>query len=212
MPTITPVIASNYTNKKMEKGQYVELWYYTNDGLDEAMKTNTTLDDDAMIISKGPDGSTSWVPATTARDSKRVLDDKDIPWEDFCQAIPRMIIAMEETNWPLERVHRLASFWGNLQVHELRSFCDPLDQKTLLLYQARQCRLWHLAIPTPKSAYNIATIDETVMHKTKEEVYWQDRAARDNKRDFCVRTQSPPKPLFQLTITPRSPLHTLPLP
>jgi hypothetical protein len=186
MPTIAPVFASNYAIKRLEKGQYLELWYYTSAGLLEAMKTNTTMDEDAMVMSRKPDGTASWIPATTARDSKRAVDDKDLLWEDFCQAVPRIIIAMEEADWPQERIIMLASFWANLQIHELRSSSDPLDQKTLLLYQARQRRLWHLAIPTPRGAYNIATIDETIMRKTKEDVYWADRAARDNERDFLV--------------------------
>jgi len=195
MPSISPVFASNYATKKMEKGQYVELWYYTNNGLDEAMRAHTTVDDDAMVMARRSDGSTSWVPAAAARDSNRVIDDKDIKWEDFCQAVPRMILGMEEADWPTDRVAMLASFWGKLQIHEMRSSCDPLDQRTLLLYQARQRRLWHLAIPSPRGAYNISLIDENVMRKTKEEVYWEDRKRKDNERDFRVslprRLQAP---------------------
>ena len=95
------------------------------------------------------------------RRSNKVIDDKDILWEDFCKAVPRMLLAMEEADWPVERIIMLASFWANLQVHELRSSRDPVDQKTLLLYQAQQRRLWHLAIPSPRGAYNISVIDET---------------------------------------------------
>jgi hypothetical protein len=196
MPTTTPIFASNYAAKKMDKGQYVELWYYTNDGLDEALRAHTTVDDDAMVIARRPDGSTTWVPAAVARDSKKVLDDKDLKWEDFCQAVPRTILAMEEADWPAERVAMLASFWGKLQVHEMRSSRDPLDQKALLLYQSRQRRLWHLAIPTPRGAYNISILDESVLRQTKDEVYWEDRRLRDNERDFRV---SPP--LFYLVPT-----------
>ncbi|KAF8803480.1 hypothetical protein BYT27DRAFT_7020019, partial [Phlegmacium glaucopus] len=53
---------------------------------------------------------------------------------------------MEEADWPQDHVTMLAKFWGNLQIHELRSSRDPLDQKTLIVYQAEQRRLWHLAI------------------------------------------------------------------
>ena len=194
MPTIIPVFASNYATKKMDKGHYLELWYYTNEGLDDAMRTNNTMDEDAMIISRNHNGSTSWVSAAASQNSSKVINDKDVPWEDFCQAVPRMILAMEEAGWPPERVHMLATFWGNLQVHKLRSSHDPLDQKALLLYQARQCRLWHLAIPSPQGAYDISIIDEQVMRKTKEEVYWEDRKTRDNERDFCVSLF--PRPLL----------------
>ena len=97
-----------------------------------------------------------------------------------------MILAMEEANWPQERVSMLAKFWGNLQIHELRSSRDPLDQKTLLVYQAEQHRLWHLAISAPRGAYNIARINEEILRKTREKVYWDDRHAKDCERDYHV--------------------------
>jgi hypothetical protein len=196
MPAVVPVFASNYAIKKMEKGHYVELWYYTNDGLDDAIKYSSTVDEEAMVMSRNSDGSTSWVHAAAARESHKAIDDKDIRWEDFCQAVPRMILAMEEADWPEERVVMLASFWGNLQIHELRSSHDPLDQRTLLLYQARQRRLWHLAIPSPWGAYNLSVIDEAVLRRTKEEVYWEDRRLRDNDRDFRVSTAPFPFSIF----------------
>jgi len=81
-------------------------------------------------------------------------------------------------------VAMLAKFWGNLQVHELRSSRDPLDQKTLLVYQAEQRRLWHLAITSPRGAYNLSRINEEIMKKTREKVYWDDRRVKDYERDF----------------------------
>ncbi|KAF8805855.1 hypothetical protein BYT27DRAFT_7039295, partial [Phlegmacium glaucopus] len=94
VPTIAPVIASNYVIRKMEKGLYVELWYYTNAGLDDALRSSSTIDDEAMVMLHRPDGSSSWVPSASTRDAIGVLDDKHISWEDFCQAAPRMIVAM----------------------------------------------------------------------------------------------------------------------
>ena len=98
VPTIAPVIASNYAVRKMEKGLYVELWYYTNAGLEEASRSSNTADDEAMVMLCLPDGSTSWVPAASTRTAGGVTDDKNILWEDFCQAAPRMIVAMEEAD------------------------------------------------------------------------------------------------------------------
>jgi hypothetical protein len=189
VPTTAPVIASNYAIRKMEKGLYVELWYYTNAGLDHALHSSNTADDEAMVMLRQPNGSTAWIPAASTKTAAGVTDDKDILWEDFCQAAPRMIVAMEEADWPQDRVTMLAKFWGNLQVHELRSSRDPLDQKTLLIYQAEQRRLWHLAISSPRGAYNISRLNEEVLRKTREKVYWADRSIKDNERDYRV---SPP--------------------
>jgi hypothetical protein len=188
VPTIARVIASNYAIRKMEKGLYVELWYYTNAGLDEALRNSNTVDDEALMILRLPNGSTSWAPAASTKTSSSVLDDKNILWEDFCQAVPRMIVAMEEADWPKERVVMLAEFWGKLMVHELRSSRDPLDQKTLIIYQAEQRRLWHLAISSPQGAYNLSKINEEIIRKTRDKVYQEDRRLKDYQRDSRVRT------------------------
>ena len=175
VPTVAPVFASNYAVRKMEKGLYVELWYYTNAGLEEALRNSNTTDDEAMVMLRLPNGSTNWVPAASTRTATAVTDDRHIRWEDFCQAAPRMILAMEEADWPQERVAMLAKFWGNLQIHEFRSSTDPLDQKALLVYQAEQRRLWHLAISSPQGAYNLSRINEEILRKTREKVYWDER-------------------------------------
>lgn len=187
VPTVARVIASNYAVRKMEKGLYVELWYYTNAGLDEAMRNSNTVDDEAMMMVRLPNGSTSWAPAAATRGAATVTEDKHILWEDFCQAAPRMIVAMEEAGWTQDRVAMLAKFWGRLQVHELRSSRDPLDQRTLIVYQAEQRKLWHLAISSPQGAYNISRISDEIMRKTKEKVYWDERRLKDYQRDLRVR-------------------------
>ncbi|KAG2088740.1 uncharacterized protein F5147DRAFT_587506 [Suillus discolor] len=55
-PAVTPC---SYALCKLDKGEYLELWYFTNSGLDE-VSTKKTVDDDAMILSSLPDGSTAW--------------------------------------------------------------------------------------------------------------------------------------------------------
>ena len=76
IPTISRVIAANYGIRNMEKGLYVELWYYTNAGLDEAFWNSNTMDDEEMTMFCLPNGSTSWVPATAAKTSSNVIEDK----------------------------------------------------------------------------------------------------------------------------------------
>ncbi|KDQ50949.1 hypothetical protein JAAARDRAFT_543284 [Jaapia argillacea MUCL 33604] len=114
VPTIAPVIAANYAIRRMEQGLYVDMYYYTNAGLRDALRDSGAVDDEAMVMLRQPNGGTGWTPAAAVRDSRSVVDDKDIAWEDFCQAAPRMIIAMEQAGWREERVRMLASFWGTL--------------------------------------------------------------------------------------------------
>ncbi|KAG1805707.1 uncharacterized protein BJ212DRAFT_1209810, partial [Suillus subaureus] len=81
------------TSIKLDKGEYVELWYFTNNGLDE-VNHKEMVDDDAMIMSTLVDGLTAWVSAASTRNVCAVINDENLPFEEFCQACPRMLTAM----------------------------------------------------------------------------------------------------------------------
>ncbi|KDQ62029.1 hypothetical protein JAAARDRAFT_54071 [Jaapia argillacea MUCL 33604] len=186
VPDEAPVIASQFAMKRLEKGAYVGMWYFTNAGVDDALQHSTAADDDAMVLQTNSEGRDHWVPAASTRVAQSFIEDKDLPWEDFCQAVPRMVMAMEDAGWLESRVEMFAQFWGSLQVHPHRSSRDRLDQKTLLVYQGEQRKLWHQAMNSPRGGYNISKINEVVMRKTREAVYWDARQATDNERDFRV--------------------------
>lgn len=184
-PVVTPCA---YALKKLDKGEYVELWYFTNDGLDEA-KHKKTVDDDAMILSTLADGSMAWVSAASTRSTRSVVNDENLPFEEFCQACPRFLSAIEEAEWPGDRVRMMARFWMNIQVHKFRSLRDPIAQKTLLVYQAEQRKRWHIALKSTVGPYNLSIVNENVLRDTRERVYWEDRNRRDNERDYKVSVQ-----------------------
>jgi hypothetical protein len=112
VPSISPVIVFSYMVRKMEKGLFFELWYYINAGLDEALHNSNLVNDKAMVMLQLPNGSTSWVPAASARTASGVINNKNILWEDFCQAAPHMIIAMEEAGWPQDHVAMVSKILG----------------------------------------------------------------------------------------------------
>jgi hypothetical protein len=76
------------------------------------------------------------VPAGATKEA--IVDNEHLKWEDFCQAVLRMVWAMEIADWQPKHVTMLAQLWGNLMVHRLRSITDPIDQEALLVYQAQQ--------------------------------------------------------------------------
>lgn len=122
----------------MAKGAYIEMWYYTNPGIEEAKRSTGMVDDKALVLSQNPDGSSSLVPAGATKEARAVVDNEHLKWEDFCQVVPRMVRAMEIADWQPECVTMLAQLWGNLMVHRLWSTTDPMDQEALLVYQAQQ--------------------------------------------------------------------------
>jgi len=107
----------SYVLRKLDKGEYIELWYFTNDELDKA-NLKKTVDDDAMIMSTLADSSTAWVSAVSTCNAQAVINDEDLLFEEFCQACPRMLTAMEQVDWPEDRVRMMAKFWRNIQVHK----------------------------------------------------------------------------------------------
>ncbi|KAG1799808.1 uncharacterized protein HD556DRAFT_1455260, partial [Suillus plorans] len=179
-PAITPC---SYALKKLDKGEYVELWYFTNDGLDEA-SIKKTIDDDAMILSTLADGSTAWVSSASTRSARSVINDENLPFEEFCQACPRFLTAIEEADWPQDRVRMMARFWMNIQVHKFRSLRDPIAQKSLLVYQAEQRKRWHIAAKSSVGPYDLSDVNEKVLKDTRDRVYWDERNKRDNERDY----------------------------
>jgi hypothetical protein len=181
----TSIAPCAYAIKKLDKGEYVELWYFTNDGLDEVNRKET-VDDDAMIMSTLADGSTAWVSAASTRNARAVINDENLPFEEFCQACPRMLMAMEEADWPEDRTRMMARFWRNIQVHKYRSMRNPVAQKALLAYQAEQRKRWHVAVKTSVGPYDLSLVNERVLEETRERVYWETRDKRDNARDYKV--------------------------
>jgi len=83
-----------------------------------------------------------------------------------------MIEAMGKASWPHNRIQMMADSWANLQEHPFRLSGAPFEQKSLLIYQAEQRRLWHIAITNPHSGYNLSSINEALLRDTKEHLFW----------------------------------------
>ncbi|KIM73068.1 hypothetical protein PILCRDRAFT_93218 [Piloderma croceum F 1598] len=186
VPTRPPVIASAVATRRLEKGEYVPLWYYTNAGLEDATRSFNIVDEEALSLIRREDGSTSLVPSLTSKESKAVIEDKFLSWEEFSIAAPRMIDAMSRARWPNDRIKMTANFWSNLTVHPFRSSGNQLDKNTLLLYQGEQRKLWHQAISSPGHGYDLSRINEQLLSQTKDRLYWKERERIDAERDNIV--------------------------
>ena len=145
-----PIIVSAIATQHMERGDYVPLWYYfTNAGLDDAAKAFSILKEGALSLIKRDDNSTSLIPALLFKELRSIIEDNKTSWDDFCIAAPHMILAMSQSEWPPDWITMMTEFWTNINTHPYRSSRDPLDWSTILLYQAKQRKLWHQAIISP---------------------------------------------------------------
>ena len=176
----------------MDKGDYVPLWYFTNASLDDAAKAFSILEEDALSLVKRDDGLTSLVPALSLKDSRSVVEDSKLAWDDFCIAALCMILVMSQSEWPPDQIMMMMEFWTNINMHPYRSSRGPLDQSVLLLYQAEQRKLWHQAINSPGHGYDLSMINEELLHQMKDRLYWMEHELRDNVggRDYMVSIMS----------------------
>ena len=119
------------------------------------MKAFNILEEDALSLIKRGDGSTSLVPMLLSKESRNVVKDSNLSWDEFCIITPHMILAMSQSEWPPNCIAMMTEFWSNLNMHLFRSSRDLLDRDALLLYQAKQRKLWHQVINSPSYGYDL---------------------------------------------------------
>ena len=121
----------------MEQGLWVPLWYYTNHGLTNRA-TFDSMEDDELTLIMGPGGIMTTMQSTNLRDSKGMVDDQNLTFEQFELVAIHMLTAMHQCRWTDEQIIMMETFWTNIIDHPFRSLLDDCDVQALLLYQAEQ--------------------------------------------------------------------------
>ncbi|KZP21856.1 hypothetical protein FIBSPDRAFT_825315 [Athelia psychrophila] len=153
------------------------LWFLTPEGLDSARRTNLHHNQNTMVVTQNDNGSTPWEP--TVQPPRGIVDDEDLPWEDFCTTCPLFIKAAEDALRPSERVDMMSGLFFAVQTHPWRRSRDPLERRSLLVYAAEQRRLWHTAITANGGAYNVSIFNESILRSTHDRLYREDRKVQD---------------------------------
>ncbi|KAG1728834.1 uncharacterized protein EDB91DRAFT_1239297 [Suillus paluster] len=100
------ILPCQYAIRRMKSGEFCELFYFMNSGLEEASRMVFTANEDVLIMLPTVDGLHKWIPAGTAWDPKaQIVKDENLTWEQFNEAAPRMIALMKENDWPNDRVN-----------------------------------------------------------------------------------------------------------
>ncbi|KAI6033714.1 hypothetical protein PISMIDRAFT_50071, partial [Pisolithus microcarpus 441] len=110
-------IPAPYATCKLKKGEYCELYFFTNVSLAEAESFNVSIDDEALALLKADNGQHIWVPASNTRDKSAVIKDEDLTWEQFGEASVCLLSAMREHDWQKDRIEMHVKFWTVLEVH-----------------------------------------------------------------------------------------------
>ncbi|KIK82059.1 hypothetical protein PAXRUDRAFT_14926 [Paxillus rubicundulus Ve08.2h10] len=90
------------TLHKLKKGDYIELYYFTNKGLAEAEVSSRSGDNDAFALTCDENGHHAFIPITAAKVKDSVIPDKDLTWVEFNEAAPCLLQAMCKISWDEE--------------------------------------------------------------------------------------------------------------
>ncbi|KIJ06246.1 hypothetical protein PAXINDRAFT_92309, partial [Paxillus involutus ATCC 200175] len=169
VPTETIIIPSAYAMNKLHKGEYCELYYFTNRDLAEDESSLPSLDDDALTLTKLENGTHSFITLSSTKAKASLIKDEDLSWEEVGQANFRMINAMCQCEWADARVQMHIDLWLAIETHEWCHDTSPFNKAALLTYQARVRRLWHRTIGLLAS-FNLAILNPSLLTKTRDEL------------------------------------------
>ncbi|KAG6877592.1 hypothetical protein C0992_009638, partial [Termitomyces sp. T32_za158] len=181
-PDTPPEILPAYATTRLQKGMYVEMWYFTNEGLDYALKSASAIDDNALVQSVDRDGKAMWTTAAASKGSKSAMDDRDLTWEQLSIATPRFLDAIHAAGWTEQRQVIMADLFTRLQAHPYRASRDPLDRKALLKYLSEQRKLWHQAIEAGTGAWNVGILNENLLRMAADSVCRERSDREDTER------------------------------
>ncbi|KAF8149509.1 hypothetical protein B0H34DRAFT_189792 [Crassisporium funariophilum] len=159
---------SSYALNKLSNFEYCELWYFTQEGCEEAQRTHRTEADDSFGMSKIGELVTLR-PVASVQASKRALQDNNLSWEQFHYAHRSFVKYVIKTGWPDEHTQALVRFFIEL---ENSPYIDREHGKQIVLtYQARVRRSWMDAMKdSDQMVFNIALINNDLMESISREI------------------------------------------
>lgn len=136
-PSYLPPRPCAYALHKLEKGEYVELWYFTLEGCAAAANECSTAQE-------------------AHRASRHVLPDEKLTWDQYCIGKSDFQLAISAADWPATHVAMLEAFFYTLSRHPFTR--RPRGKDALITYQARVRRHWHEQLARDEG-YNISKIN-----------------------------------------------------
>ncbi|KAF8216350.1 hypothetical protein K438DRAFT_1953303 [Mycena galopus ATCC 62051] len=165
--------------RKLERFEYIELWYFTREGCDDAAASaaNRTINEDAFALTK-VDDVVGLRPASSFSASRKVVKDIDLTWDQLSFAKNSMLSHMTKLAWPAKHVESLADFWYSLETHPTRSLLH--GDQIVLTYQSEVRIEWHDCLRRDQG-FNIASINDNLMRRASDKVWDTVRDSRPGR-------------------------------
>ena len=158
---------SQFAIGKLKSFNFVELWYFTDEGCAEAQDTSKAQSYDAYGLTK-VDDLVALKPVALFKASRNVVPDTDLTWRQMNVGKNSMLRFMDLCDWPQKHVQSFAHFYFNIEIDPMHS--RPNGERILIAYQAKVRRQWHYDISRGQG-FNIAPINQKLLSTVAEEVW-----------------------------------------
>ena len=199
---------SSYALRKLEDFEYVELYYFTQEGCVDALENQHTLSEDTFGMTR-QDNMVQLRPMSALKASRNVVQDSELSWRQMTMGKTTLLANLPNAKWPAKHVNALTQFFLQLEMHPFRS--RPHGERILILYQARARRDWHDKLKL-QQAFNIAHINTGLLRSISDEVWDHVRSAEVREVSFSFVNLYLPlayslRKLFLLHTTSRHVMH-----
>lgn len=171
-PSYLPPRPCAYALHKLEKGEYVELWYFTLEGCAAADNECSTAQE-------------------AHRASRHVLPDEKLTWDQYCIGNSDFQLAISAADWPATHVAMLEAFFYTLSRHPFTR--RPRGNDALITYQARVRRHWHEQLARDEG-YNISKINLGLLNGIMRELLSSAQEERISRCDRILASGDPDRP------------------
>lgn len=179
-PTYEP---SHFALNKLASFEYVELWYFTREGCQDAYDNQRSVAVEGFGLTRTED-SIALKPLSTFQASKKVVKDTDLTWTQMSIAKTVMLNEMKKCGWLSDDIDCVASFYYAIDSHPYRS--RDHGEPILLRYQASVRRSWFESLKNDEG-FNIGIFNEALLTNIANEYMQNLQAVAIAKMDHLVR-------------------------
>ncbi|KAI6146448.1 hypothetical protein BKA82DRAFT_4015954 [Pisolithus tinctorius] len=161
-PSIIVNRPSQYATNKLASCKYIELWYFSPEGCNDAAKHARSNANDTFGISSTNDLLTLR-PVALVKASQNTCTDHNLTFGKFLQAQVSFLHHVRMVPWPEKHINTLTMFFWNLKSHPQ---CSTMNGDAIILnYASQVCHQWHDELKvTNGHVFDISIINDTLMN------------------------------------------------
>lgn len=153
-PTLAP---SEYARQKLFKGEWVDLWYFTREGCEDAATPSTSLANDTFGITS-EDSTIHLKAISTMKASNSAVPDICLTCDQISFAGKIFVHIMRTQNWPEEHAQAAVAFFLSLEIERTRH-AGRFTDEAIIEYQAIVRREWFDTLGT-QQAFDLGTFNK----------------------------------------------------